>query len=310
MASSAEAAAMRRALALAALGLGTTSPNPPVGCVILRPDGQIAGEGWHVRKGEAHAEAQALARAGEQAVGATAVVTLEPCNHYGRTPPCREALITAGIRRVVIALIDPTSRGEGGAAMLTAAGVDVEVGVVADEARVLLCPWLTALETRRPVITWPYVLDDHGLTPLPPESAETCRLRLNADAVLRTDGSVSEAVPGAHGAGVLTLKDIPPGTDPRDAVGALYSGGVRNLLLDGALTLAEPFLRHGLIDHVLAHVPATMSGSSAKSTPWPQLPPGFTITSTRKVDGFAQVQARRAARSTDETPELARRSIG
>jgi diaminohydroxyphosphoribosylaminopyrimidine deaminase/5-amino-6-(5-phosphoribosylamino)uracil reductase len=296
MASPAEAAAMRRAIALAALGLGSTSPNPPVGCVILRPDGRSAGEGWHVRKGEAHAETQALTRAGQQAAGATAVVTLEPCNHHGRTPPCREALITAGIRRVVIALIDPTSRGEGGAAMLTAAGLDVEIGVLADEARVLLGPWLTALATHRPVITWPYLLDDHGLTPLPPQSTEAHRLRLNADAVLRADGYVSEAVPGTHGAGVLALKDIPPGTDPRDAAAALYDGGVRSLLLDGGLALAGPFLAHGLIDHVFAHIPATVSGIPAREMPWPQLPPGFAITSTRKIKSFAQVQAQRTER--------------
>jgi diaminohydroxyphosphoribosylaminopyrimidine deaminase/5-amino-6-(5-phosphoribosylamino)uracil reductase len=295
MASPAETAAMRRAIALAALGLGTTSPNPPVGCVILRPDGQIAGEGWHVRKGEAHAETQALTRAGGQAAGATVVVTLEPCNHYGRTPPCREALITAGIRRVVIAVIDPTSRGEGGAAMLTAAGLDVEVGVLADEARALLGPWLVTLETRRPVITWPYVIDEHGITPLPTESAEAYRLRLNADAVLRADGTVSEAIPDTHGAGILALKDIQPGTDPRDAATAIYDSGVRNLLLDGGLILAGPFLDHGLIDHVLAHVPATESSSPAGNVPWPQLPPRFTIVGTARVDGFAQIRAQRTA---------------
>jgi diaminohydroxyphosphoribosylaminopyrimidine deaminase/5-amino-6-(5-phosphoribosylamino)uracil reductase len=299
MASPAEIAAMQRAIALATLGMGTTSPNPPVGCVILRPDGQIAGEGWHSRKGEAHAETQALARAGERATGSTAVVTLEPCNHYGRTPPCRQALITAGIRRVIIALIDPTSRGQGGAAMLTAAGLDVEVGVLADEARVLLGSWLMALEMRRPVITWPYVLDDHGLTPLPPKSAEAYRLRLDADAVLRTDGSVSEAVPDTHGAGTLALKDIPPGTHPRDAIAALYDGGVRSLLLDGGLTLAGPFLEHGLIDHVLAYIPATVHSRPASNVPWPQLPPGFRITSARRVEGFAQLQAQRVGRHAE-----------
>lgn len=117
---------MRRAIALSAAGLGTTSPNPPVGCVLLDADGQIAGEGYHERKGEAHAEAQALAAAGQRARAATAVVTLEPCNHRGRTPACRQALIDAGVRRVVIAVTDPTSRGEGGTAALRAAGVDVE----------------------------------------------------------------------------------------------------------------------------------------------------------------------------------------
>src|SRR5580700_35979 len=137
-AAAAEAAAMRRAIALSAAGLGTTSPNPPVGCVLLGPGGRIVGEGYHERKGEAHAEAQALAAAGPLAAGATAVVTLEPCNHQGRTPPCRQGLIDAGIKRGVIAVIDPTSRGEGGAVELRRAGVDVETGVLADEARTVL----------------------------------------------------------------------------------------------------------------------------------------------------------------------------
>ena len=113
MATDAETAAMRRAIALSAAGLGTTSPNPPVGCVLLGPGGEIVGEGFHEREGEAHAEVQALTAAGSLAAGATAVVTLEPCNHQGRTPPCRQALIDAGIRRAVVAGIDPTSRGAG-----------------------------------------------------------------------------------------------------------------------------------------------------------------------------------------------------
>src|SRR5437868_15310906 len=158
MASAAEVAAMRRAVALSAAGLGTTSPNPPVGCVLLDPQDQIVGEGYHERKGEAHAEAQALAAAGRLAAGATAVVTLEPCNHQGRTPPCRQALIDAQIRRAVIAVIDPTSRGEGGAAELRRAGVDVETGILAGEAEIILGDWMAGFRTRRPVITWPYLL--------------------------------------------------------------------------------------------------------------------------------------------------------
>ncbi|WP_345409925.1 bifunctional diaminohydroxyphosphoribosylaminopyrimidine deaminase/5-amino-6-(5-phosphoribosylamino)uracil reductase RibD [Nonomuraea salmonea] len=113
---------MRRAIALSALGLGTTSPNPSVGCVILDEDGRVVGEGFHRRKGEAHAEGNALAAAGPEARGGTAVVTLEPCNHVGRAPACRALLIEAGIARVVVAVIDPTSRGEGGVAALRQAG--------------------------------------------------------------------------------------------------------------------------------------------------------------------------------------------
>jgi diaminohydroxyphosphoribosylaminopyrimidine deaminase / 5-amino-6-(5-phosphoribosylamino)uracil reductase len=100
MATEAEIAAMRRAIALSAAGIGSTSPNPPVGCVLLDPDSRIVGEGYHERKGESHAEVNALAAAGALAQGATAVVTLEPCNHQGRTPACRQALIDAGVKRV------------------------------------------------------------------------------------------------------------------------------------------------------------------------------------------------------------------
>ena len=108
MTADAEFAAMRLAVGLSAQGLGTTSPNPPVGCVILDSAGQIVGAGYHRRKGESHAEVNALAAAGPRARDGTAVVTLEPCNHYGRTPPCSQALLDARISRVVVALLDPT----------------------------------------------------------------------------------------------------------------------------------------------------------------------------------------------------------
>ena len=245
MASAAEVAAMRRAIALSAAGLGTTSPNPPVGCVLLDPQDRIVGEGYHERKGEAHAEAQALAAAGPLAADATAVVTLEPCNHQGRTPPCRQSLIDAGIRRAVIAVIDPTSRGEGGAVELRRAGVDVETGVLADEARIVLGDWLAGLQNRRPVITWPYLITGHGIEALPADTSEARLLRLNADAVLRADGTVREAVPGSHGKGILALKDQPPGTSAAEAAAALYDGGVRRLLLDGGLRRGHAVPRFG-----------------------------------------------------------------
>jgi diaminohydroxyphosphoribosylaminopyrimidine deaminase/5-amino-6-(5-phosphoribosylamino)uracil reductase len=289
----AETAAMRRAIALAAAGLGTTSPNPPVGCVILA-DGVIAGEGYHQRKGEAHAEVQALTAAGPLAAGATAVVTLEPCNHHGRTPPCRQALIDAGITRVVVALADPTSRGDGGNAMLRAAGVDVETGVLADEAGIVMTAWLAALRTRRPFITWPYQLADQGIAPLPDGTAEGRRLRLNADAVLTHDGSVSEAVPGTHGAGILSLKDAVPGEDPHAVAAALYDGGVRRLLLHGGIETAVPFLGADLVDSVVAYMPdGSGSRRPRQNLPWPLLPPGFTLTDVDRIDGYVRAAARR-----------------
>ncbi len=132
---------MRRAIAVSAAGIGTTSPNPPVGCVLLLPDGRLLGEGYHERKGEAHAVPQALTAAGPPLPGgATAVITLEPCQQAGRRPPCSQALIEAGISRVVIALADPAAPGPGGAAALRAAGLEVETGVLAAEASVVLGP--------------------------------------------------------------------------------------------------------------------------------------------------------------------------
>jgi len=293
MARPGEIAAMRRAIAISAAGLGATSPNPPVGCVVLDSGGRITGEGYHERKGEAHAETQALAAAGPLAAGATAVVTLEPCNHQGRTPACRQALIDAKVSRVVVALIDPTSRGEGGAAELRTAGVDVETGVLAEEARVVLGPWLTALTAGRPVVTWPYVISDQGISALPDESEDARRLRLNADAVLRADGSVTEAMPGSHGAGILHL-DHGPTDDPAGVVTSLYQGGVRHLLLAGDLAMMAPFLAKGLIDRIYAYIPdGSPSRKPATNLPWPQVPPGFLITGAARLPGFVRIQAQR-----------------
>ena len=114
MASPTEIAAMHRAVRLAARGMATTRPNPVVGAVVLDPSGAVVGEGWHVRPGGAHAEVLALADAGDRARGGTVVVTLEPCNHTGRTGPCARALIDAGVRRVVVAVDDPTEEARGG----------------------------------------------------------------------------------------------------------------------------------------------------------------------------------------------------
>lgn len=296
MASAAEVAAMRRAIALSAAGLGTTSPNPPVGCVLLDAQDRIVGEGYHERKGEAHAEAQALAAAGPLAAGATAVVTLEPCNHQGRTPPCRQSLIDAGIRRVVIAIIDPTSRGEGGVAELRRASVDVEPDVLADEARTVLGDWLAGLQNRRPVITWPYLITGRGIEALPADTSEARQLRLNADAVLGADGSVQEAVPGSHGKGILALKDQPPGTSAAEAAAALYDGGVRRLLLDGGLDAAKPFLDSGLVDRVTAYLAReNASRRPAAELPWPLLPPGFVITCAASAGSFVRVEGQQGA---------------
>lgn len=143
---------MARALQLAAQGLYTTTPNPRVGCVIVK-DGHVIGEGWHQRAGTPHAEIHALKAAGDAARGATVYVTLEPCSHHGRTPPCAEALVQAGVTRVVAAMSDPNPLvAGGGISMLTLAGIQAEVGLMENEARALnpgfisrmtrQCPWV------------------------------------------------------------------------------------------------------------------------------------------------------------------------
>src|SRR5437868_3473751 len=133
---------MRRALALAAKGLGKTAPNPMVGCVLARGD-ELLAEGWHRRAGHDHAEVVALDAAGARARGATAYVTLEPCDHTGRTGPCTEALIAAGVARVVAAMADPNPRVAGhGAERLRAAGIPVEIGLLEERARALNAGWL------------------------------------------------------------------------------------------------------------------------------------------------------------------------
>jgi len=141
---------MARALGLAERGLFTTTPNPRVGCVIVR-NGEVVGEGFHARAGEPHAEANALAAAGERAAGATVYVTLEPCNHHGRTPPCTDALIAARVRRVVAAMGDPNPKvGGEGFARLRAAGVEVASGLLEDEARELNIGFVSRLTRGRP----------------------------------------------------------------------------------------------------------------------------------------------------------------
>lgn len=150
--------ALLRACTLAALGAGTALPNPVVGCVILAPDGAVVGEGFHHHAGGPHAEVVALAEAGERARGATAVVTLEPCNHTGRTGPCSEALLASGIARVVVAVRDPWPTASGGVQRLREAGIEVvDLSDSADDAvaaaREVNRVWLGAVTAGRPYVT-------------------------------------------------------------------------------------------------------------------------------------------------------------
>jgi diaminohydroxyphosphoribosylaminopyrimidine deaminase/5-amino-6-(5-phosphoribosylamino)uracil reductase len=155
---------MGRALELAARGRYTTDPNPRVGCVLVRGE-EVVGEGWHVRAGGPHAEINALRAAGERAAGATAYVTLEPCCHYGRTPPCTEALIAAGVQRVVVAMEDPNPRvGGAGLQALQAAGIEVRSGVLAVEAERLNPGFVMRMRQGRPWVRCKLAMSLDGRT--------------------------------------------------------------------------------------------------------------------------------------------------
>jgi len=264
---------MRLAIMLSARGVGTTSPNPPVGCVVLDAHGEIAGTGYHERKGEPHAEAHALAAAGERARGGTAVVTLEPCNHTGRTPACRQALLDAGVARVVIALIDPTSRGEGGAAVLRGAGVDVEVGVLAEEARLVLGDYLTTIVTKRPIVTWAYPMDGYAI-----DEATLCELRAAVDVFIRADGRVQEAMADSHGKDILRLPEELHTTDVDQSMKVLFEGGVRSVLLLGPSALGDAWLSSGVVDRVVMY--ASIAGPAPAWTG----PEGFVLSAITRTD--------------------------
>jgi len=157
---------MALALQLAARGLATTQPNPRVGCVIARGE-EVVGRGWHQRAGEPHAEVYALREAGERARGATAYVTLEPCAHHGRTPPCANALVDAGVARVVVAAIDPYPLVAGrGFDILHAAGIAMDMGLMREEARELNCGFFSRLERGRPFVRVKLAMSLDGRTAL------------------------------------------------------------------------------------------------------------------------------------------------
>lgn len=248
MATPDELTAMRRAIAISAQGLGTTSPNPPVGCVILDRDGVPVGEGYHLRKGGHHAEVNALTAAGERAAGGTAVVTLEPCNHHGRTPPCRQALIDAKVSRVLMAVMDPTSRGDGGAAVLERAGIEVERGVLERQALLVLGPWLHSLRTERPHITGAY--GDRAVS----------ELRRTHDLVIRRNGTIGEGVPGGHGEGAFRVPHELVGYKPETTLRALAKAGARTVLIEGVSNDAARLLADA-VDRVIIDVPHTHPSS-------------------------------------------------
>ncbi|KMM87038.1 diaminohydroxyphosphoribosylaminopyrimidine deaminase [Pseudomonas taetrolens] len=241
---------MTRAIELARKGLYTTHPNPRVGCVIVR-DGQIVGEGWHVRTGEPHAEVHALRAAGERARGATAYVTLEPCSHHGHTPPCAEGLINAGVARVVAAMQDPNPEVAGrGLKRLADAGIDVCSGVLEAEARALNPGFLKRMEHGLPFVRVKLAMSLDGRTAMasgesqwitgPAARSAVQRLRAQASVVLT--GADTVLADGAR----LTVRGDELGLDAEQTALALSRPPLR-VLVDGRLRvpLDAPFFKAG-----------------------------------------------------------------
>ncbi|HKA10752.1 MAG TPA: bifunctional diaminohydroxyphosphoribosylaminopyrimidine deaminase/5-amino-6-(5-phosphoribosylamino)uracil reductase RibD [Candidatus Dormibacteraeota bacterium] len=234
-----EVAAMRRAIELAARALGCVSPNPPVGCVVLDVAGDVAGEGFTAPPGGPHAEVVALRAARQRARGGTAVTTLEPCDHYGRTPPCSRALIEAGVARVVYALDDPVAGHGGGAATMRAAGIDVEAGLLEPEAARGNEAWLTAVRLGRPFVTWKFAASLDGRVAASDGSsrwvtsaesrADGHRLRAECDAVIVGSGTMR--IDDPH----LAVRDAPVCRQPlRVVVDTNAQTPVTARVLDGA----------------------------------------------------------------------------
>ncbi len=299
----AERMAMARALALGESVLGTTSPNPPVGAVVLAADGTPVGEGATAPPGGPHAEVAALAEAGERARGGTVVVTLEPCAHTGRTGPCADALLAAGVTRVVVAVPEPTSLAGGGAQRLRDAGVEVEIGMEGPAAEAgALASWLTAVRQHRPFVVWKAAATLDGRVAaadgtsrwITGDAAREAvhRLRATCDAVVigsgtaladdpqltvrRPDGSTAPRQPlrvvvdrRGRLPATARLRDGAASTLLSDAatagdlLAALYDRDVRRLLLEGGPTLAAAFLREGLVDEVVLHLAPKLLGAGA-----------------------------------------------
>jgi diaminohydroxyphosphoribosylaminopyrimidine deaminase/5-amino-6-(5-phosphoribosylamino)uracil reductase len=282
---------LERALELAERGRGTTAPNPVVGAVLVRA-GEVVGEGWHERAGGPHAEIAALEAAGEGARGATLYVTLEPCAHHGRTPPCADALIAAGVTRVVAAAGDPNPETDGiGFERLRAAGIEVVLpgGELERRARVQNEAFRVWVAERRPFVVYKAAITLDGRVTVPGSrwvTGEESRrrvheLRAKMDAVAVGMGTVRADDPQ------LTARDVEAERQPRrlafgsgplpegselellsgpleDELARLAEEGVQSLLLEGGPTLATAFVAAGLVDKLLLFVAPRLAGSGPR----------------------------------------------
>jgi len=301
MADDAEVLAMRQTFALACTPGVPLGPNPRVGAVVIGVDGHVLGAGFHRGSGTAHAEIDALSMVGPEAKGSTVVVSLEPCNHAGRTPPCARALIDAGVRRVVYAQTDPNPVASGGATTLRAAGVDIEGGVLAAEAALVNEAWSFSMQARRPFVTWKLATTLDGRAAAadgtsrwitgPAARTDVHRLRARCDALLVGAGTVEIDDPRLTVRGeddeplprelqplrvVMGTRRLDPaaavfdGTadtrvlktrDPANALSVLFADDRQHVWLEGGPTLAASFARAGLVDELIAYVAPALLGA-------------------------------------------------
>jgi len=288
---------MLHGLSLASRG-PITGGNPQVGCVLVDAAGDIVAEGWHHGAGTAHAEVDALTKLGGNAAGLTAVVTLEPCNHQGRTGPCAEALIAAGVTRVAYAVSDPGKNSGGGSERLRDAGVEVIAGIAQAEAEEFLHSWLTATRLQRPHVTvkWASTLDGRaaaadGTSQWITGTAARQHVheqRARADAIVVGTGTVLADDPSltARGDGgellewqpqpvVLGRREIPAeaqlhhhpkelrqfdGSDLNAALSELFEAGIRRVFVEGGPTIASAFIAAGLADELLIYLAPKLLG--------------------------------------------------
>lgn len=296
---------MREAITLAGAPDVEPGGNPRVGCVIVDAQGAVVGGGYHRGAGSPHAEVVALADAGDAASGATAVVTLEPCRHTGRTGPCTLALIEAGVTRVVYAVDDAGDESSGGAQVLRDAGIEVIHGVEADDARWLVRAWFHSLELGRPWVTLKSAvsLDGRvadvtgGPTPITgsPARAQAHEWRSRVDAIIVGTGTVLADDPSLTARAstgevldrqplrvVVGRRSIDPAArvlsadaptlhlttrDPREVLARLHERDVQHVLLEGGPTLAAAFFEAGVVDEILWFIAPVLLGEGPISLP-------------------------------------------
>ncbi|VDS09507.1 Riboflavin biosynthesis protein RibD [Paracoccus haematequi] len=290
---------MAHALRLARRGLGNVWPNPAVGCVILR-DGRVAGRGWTQPGGRPHAERMALDQAGPMARGATAYVTLEPCAHHGRTPPCAEGLAAAGIARVVSAMTDPDPRVAGrGHGILRDSGIDVTEGVRQAEAQELQAGFLSRILAGRPFVTLKLATSFDGRIATasgesqwitgPQARLHVHLLRSQHDAIMVGGNTARADRPSLNVRGIATLRqplrvvmtsrpiaDLPPegpmhgpmmqiDAPPQDALTRLAQHGITRLFCEGGGGLAASLLRAGLVDQIIGYTAGVVLGGDGRA---------------------------------------------